>query len=467
MTPAESDRRSFWDILWRYLPKGACYGDIHWQESRSLVVRLESGAIEQAAQTQDREAAWRCLKTPKGPTLLFSASDAHPKTLAALIDRELFRASRKKQLSRPLPDLQWFRHEAADSVAGQTLDGKVRFLLDLDRRMRVLGGPNLRQVTAHYAEAQTTVVQWTSEGTLIGEEKMLVNLSLYVLAESGRMRQGAYESIGGAGGWELIERADLGALADMVVRRALGKLEASPAPAGEFPIVIASSAGGTFLHEAVGHALEADAVLDGASPYFAGRLGRRVAAAGVTIVDDPTLPGARGSYRFDDEGVAARPTILVEDGILKDFLFDRAGGFRAGRASNGHGRREAPGNRPLPRMSNLFLKPGADNPEQIIGAVADGMLVTRMGGGEVDTATGQFMFEVEEGWRIKNGRLAGMIRDANLLGGGPEALRRISRIGRDLGWAVGTCGKGGQRVPVSDGLPTILIDKLLVGGNAK
>jgi TldD protein len=230
------------------------------------------------------------------------------------------------------------------------------------------------------------------------------------------------------------------------------------------PVVIAAQAGGTLIHEAVGHSLEADSILDGSSPHFAGKIGRRVASEKISVLDDPTRKNQRGSFRFDDEGTPAERTALIERGVLKTYLFDRRSARRAGRASNGHGRRESYAHPPIPRMSNTFIAPGPDDPKRILAETPRGLYVTRLGGGQVNTATGDFVFEVEEGYLIEGGRAGRPVRGANLLGNGPEVLLRIDRVGWDLGWSVGTCGKEGQGVPVSDGLPTLRIPKVVVGG---
>jgi len=230
------------------------------------------------------------------------------------------------------------------------------------------------------------------------------------------------------------------------------------------PVVIASEAGGTLIHEAIGHALEADGVQQGTSPHFAGKVGRRVANAKVTVLDDPTRPGARGSFHYDDEGTPSERTVLVRDGVLQTYLYDRRTAAKARRASNGHGRRESYAHKPIPRMSNTSVAPGPDDPAAVRRSLERGLLVTRMGGGQVNTATGDFVFEVDEGFWVEGGRVKHMVRGANLLGNGPEVLRTIDRVGWDIGWSVGTCGKDGQGVPVSDGVPTLRIPKLLVGG---
>jgi TldD protein len=184
----------------------------------------------------------------------------------------------------------------------------------------------------------------------------------------------------------------------------------------------------------------------------------------LTIIDDPTLPFYRGSYSFDDEGVPAAPTRLVENGVLKTYLYDRVTAGKDGAAPNAHGRRESYHHRPIPRMGNLYIAPGDDDPAEILSSLKRGLYVTRMGGGQVNTATGEFMFEVDEGFWVEDGEVRHMVRDANLLGTGPEVLQSIDKLGWDIGWAIGVCGKDGQSVPVADGQPTLRIPKILVGG---
>jgi TldD protein len=252
----------------------------------------------------------------------------------------------------------------------------------------------------------------------------------------------------------------------MVRDRVHEKLAAPVAPSGEMPVVIASSSGGTLIHEAVGHSLEADAVLEGTSPAYIGKVGQRVANEKLTVYDNPTVPGARGSFFFDDEGTPAEASRVIENGVLKDLLFDRMSARRAGRKSNGHGRRESYAHRPIPRMSNTYIAPGPDNPAEIINSFKQGLLVTKMGGGQVNPANGDFVFEVEEGFLVEDGKRK-MVRGVTLLGNGPAVLLSIDKVGSDHGWAIGTCGKEGQGVPVSDAMPTIHIPKLVIGGQSR
>lgn len=220
------------------------------------------------------------------------------------------------------------------------------------------------------------------------------------------------------------------------------------------------------VHEAIGHGLEADLCAREASVY-AGKIGETIAPSFLSIIDDPTLPQKRGSFRIDDEGLTAARTVLVQDGVLKTYLSDRVNAARVGVSRSSNGRRESYRFRPIPRMSNIFIAPGKDEPASIIKDTAKGLYVTRMGGGEVDPMTGDFVFEVNEAFLIEGGSLGPMVRGATLAGNGPKALQKIDRIGNDLGFGIGTCGKDGQSVAVSDAQPTLRISSLVVGGTGE
>lgn len=348
--------------------------------------------------------------------------------------------------------------------ASPSLETKRKVFLRADRTAR--RDPRVRQVCLTGGELTKNIAGLTPEGRLFSEQRSYATFVVHVTAEKGRRRQTGYEVVAVLGGWENLAPADFSRLADRAARRALAKLEAPPAPLGEMAVVIASEAGGTLIHEAVGHSLEADAVLEGSSPHYAHKVGRVVAHEKVSVWDDPTRPGQRGSFRFDDEGTPAEPTVLIENGVLRTYLYDRRSAQRGHCLSNGHGRRESFSHVPIPRMSNTFIAPGPDDPQLILRELKKGIYVTRMGGGQVNTATGDFVFEVEEGFWVENGKIRHPIRGANLLGNGPDVLRSIDRVGWDLGWSVGTCGKEGQGVPVSDGLPTLRIPRVVVGGSA-
>lgn len=243
-------------------------------------------------------------------------------------------------------------------------------------------------------------------------------------------------------------------------------LEAEKAPAGEAAVVLSSSAGGTMIHEAIGHGLEADIIQKGASKYC-GKISKKIASPLITVIDDPTLPNKRGSYRFDDEGNPSRKTILVKGGILKSYLYDYLTAKKDKINPTGNGRRESYHYRPIPRMSNTYIASGKSDPEEIIKSTKKGLFVKKMGGGQVDSVNGDFVFEVEEGYLIEDGKITKPVRGATLIGNGPEILKEIDMVGNDLGFEIGTCGKEGQGVPISDGQPTLRIPKIIVGGTQK
>ena len=332
----------------------------------------------------------------------------------------------------------------------------------VDRLVRAVS-PKIRQVILVARERRQDVRIANSLGEEARDRRIAAVWMAQVVAADGAVIQTGYETAGGSTGLGAFPPDTLERIALEAARRAVQMLSARPAPGGRMPVVLSSEAGGTMIHEAVGHGLEADLAQEGFSVY-AKKRGKRIASPLVSVVDDPTLCGVRGSYAVDDEGVPAERTLLVDRGVLKTYLFDRLSAAKDGRASNGHGRRQSYHQRPIPRMSNTMILPGADDPAKILGEVKRGLLVRKMGGGQVNTVNGDFVFEVTEGYRIEGGEAAYPVRGATLIGNGPAVLRTIDRVGSDLGFALGTCGKDGQGVPVADAQPTLRIPELTVGG---
>jgi len=442
---------------------GADYGEAYLEETSWTSAALEDGRVQDLASGNDLGLGLRLLRRRDGRVETFFASGPGigPKTAARL------RANLPAGSGGPAP-----RFAAAvrcgviprADPARVPLARKVDLLRALDLVIRS-EFPSVRQVTVSYGDRSRRTRVLNSDGTDARQSLTSVVMSISVVVEEKGRLQSGQESIGAQRGWEVAEGGEPFAAARRAATRALAKLRAPKAKAGEMPVVIAAAAGGTFIHEAMGHSLEADHVQEGSSPAYRGAIGRSVAPETVTVIDDPTLPFQRGSFFFDDEGLPAAPTKLVDRGVLTDFLYDRTCAMREGLRSNGHGRRESFASRPFPRMSNLYIAPGQDDPAEIVGSLKRGLLVTRMGSGQVNTATGEFVFEVDEGWWVEDGAVRHLVRDANLLGIGPDALRSIDRVGWDLGWGIGTCGKEGQSVPVSDGQPTIRMPNLVVGGS--
>jgi TldD protein len=265
-------------------------------------------------------------------------------------------------------------------------------------------------------------------------------------------------------GGSFLERQDLKTTGEEALRRAVLQSGAVLCPAGVMPVILGGQAGGTMIHEACGHGLEADIVEKDYSVYR-GKTGQTVASELVTLVDDATIPGLYGSYTFDDEGTPAQRTILIENGVLRGFLTDVETAKNQGLARTGNGRRASWNVPPMPRMSNTFIMGGEQDSQEIVDSLKEGLLVLKMGGGEVHPTTGDFVFHVEEGYLVRNGKIGSAVKNAILTGNGPEVLKRIGAVGNDLHFESGVCGKSGQHVPVTDGQPTILIEELTVGGS--
>lgn len=447
---------------------GAClsgtdYGEVFIERSEWSTARLEDGAVRDVGAGSERGLSLRLLRREAGhvETLFGSAQEISAEAAARLRERLSPGAPGRGHAFEPA---RFVAPACRLDPSEVPLERKLELLHELDRAARSLS-PLIRQVTAVYGDRRKDTRVLNTDGGDLSQSRVSSQLSVSVVAERDGMLQTSVEVIGAQRGFELFDEDAASAAARRAASRALAKLDAPKARAGEFPIVLAAAAGGTFIHEAIGHSLEVDHVQEGSSPAYRGRVGKVVAPESVTVFDDPTLPYHRGSFAFDDEGHEARPTALVRGGVLNEFLYDRAAALREGRVSNGHGRRESFASRPIPRMSNIYIAPGQDDPARIVEELKNGLFVTRMGGGQVDTASGEFVFEIDEGWLVEDGVVKHLVRDANLLGVGPEALMSIDRVGWDIGWSIGMCGKEGQSVAVSDGQPTIRMPKLVVGGS--
>jgi TldD protein len=345
------------------------------------------------------------------------------------------------------------------------IETKVALLSEIDAYARSLD-PRIDQVMASVICQHKQVLVAAADGTLAGDVQPLVRLNVQVIAASGERREMGYEGTGGRFDLErLLDPETWRPRVQEAVRLALLNLEAEPCPAGTMDVVLGPGWSGVLLHEAVGHGLEGDFNRKKTSA-FADRLGQRVAAPGVTVVDDGTLVERRGSLNMDDEGTPTERTVLIEDGVLTGYLQDRLNARLMGMAPTGNGRRESYAHVPLPRMTNTFMLAGEDDPEDVLRSVDRGLYIASFGGGQVDITSGKFVFSANEAYKIEGGRLGAPVKGASLIGNGPDVLTRVSRIGSDLAMdlGVGTCGKDGQSVPVGVGLPTIRIDGITVGG---
>jgi TldD protein len=326
-------------------------------------------------------------------------------------------------------------------------------------------GPAVSQVQASYAEGRRRILVATTEGVYATDDQVRTRFNVVCVATGDSGLQTGYESVARTEGFELFETVDVGALGDAAAKRAIAKLTARPAPSGEIPVVLAGGSGGVLFHEACGHGLEADHIVKDSSVYC-GQLGELVASPLVTLVDDGTVSGEWGAFAIDDEGRPAQRNVLIENGVLTDYMWDYLRARKEGRASSGNGRRETYQHLPMVRMTNTFLLAGSDDPREIVAQTPHGVYVAKLGGGQVNTATGDFVFGTTEAYAIEDGQITEPLRDANLIGNGPDVLRRIDAIADDFSMMPGTCGKDGQSVPVGCGQPTLRITGVTFGGTA-
>jgi TldD protein len=324
---------------------------------------------------------------------------------------------------------------------------------------------SIRQVSATYADSRRRVLIANSDGLLVDDDRVRTRFGVSCVAAGDTGMQTGTEAPGRTVGFEIFDEIDPEEVARTAAERALTMLRARPAPRGRLPVVLRRGAGGVLFHEACGHGLEADLVDKDAS-VFRGQVGELVASPLVTLVDDGTYAREWGTYAIDDEGAPAQRNVLIEDGVLTDYMWDLVRARKHGRASSGNGRRETYQHLPMVRMTNTFLMPGADDPDDIIRDTAHGLYCVALGGGQVDTATGDFVFGITEAYMIERGEVTEPVRAAQLIGNGPETLRLVDAVGNDFDTWAGTCGKDGQGVPVSSGQPTLRVAELTVGGTA-
>jgi TldD protein len=341
---------------------------------------------------------------------------------------------------------------------------KLELLTRADEVARSTGGA-VTQVQAAYGDSRRRILVARSDGVYAADDQVRTRFNVVCVASGDTGMQTGYESVARTVGFELFAEHDVDELARVAAGRALAKLSARPAPSGELPVVLAGGSGGILFHEACGHGLEADHIVKDASAYV-GQVGRQVASPLVTLVDDGTVAGEWGNFAIDDEGRPAARNVLIEDGVLTDYLWDWLRATHEGRASSGNGRRQSYQHLPMVRMTNTFLLAGTEDPDEIVAQTPRGVYVAKLGGGQVNTTTGDFVFGTTEAYLIEGGRITEPLRDANLIGNGPEVLRRIDAVATDFAMTPGTCGKDGQSVPVGCGQATLRITGVTVGGTA-
>jgi TldD protein len=464
-------------ILQTLLSKGGELGEVFIEQRRACALGMDDGRMEDVLSSDTFGVSLRLVE---GETTRFA--DLIAPSEAELLEAAATLAAPGKGSPVEVPALKQVQHPSPCPVEIDPSTVALSEKVALVKRAEVLARQEgesikpgaVRQVAVGYGDSTQSVTIAAAEchpggveATLTQDQRTQGVLRVNVTAGDGEQLQTGYQPLGEGRGFELFTEARVSETVKEAVRLAIQALDAKPAPAGTFPVVLSSSAGGTMIHEACGHGLEADLALAGMSA-FAGKLGEKVAGEGVTIVDDGVLPHKRGSQAIDDEGNPSTRVVLIENGILKAYLQSRKTSRKMGVEPTGNGRRESYRHIPIPRMRNTFLAPGHEAPEDILKDLDRGLLVKHMGGGQVDTVTGNFVFQVTEGYWVEKGVPLYPVKNATLSGCGPDVLKGLTRIGNDLHhFDIGTCGKDGQGVPVSDALPTILCPALVVGGTAE
>jgi TldD protein len=447
------------------LRHGGDFAEVFAEDRRVASARLDDGKVEEFVSGRERGAGIRVVRAD-------TTGFAHTADLSERGLREAAEAAAAAARGnggvtntvalerRPTPR----GHEIV--VLPETVEKarKAQVLERADHAARA-ESDSIRQVSATYADSRRRVLIANSDGLLVDDDRVRTRFGVNCVAVGDTGMQTGMEAPGRTIGFELFDEIDPEEVARTAARRALTMLRARPAPSGKLPVVLKRGAGGVLFHEACGHGLEADLVDKDAS-VFRGKMGDLVASPLVTLVDDGTYAREWGSYAIDDEGAPAQRNVLIQDGVLTDYMWDLVRARKAGRTSSGNGRRETYQHLPMVRMTNTYLLAGHDDPDDIIRDTPHGLYCVALGGGQVDTATGDFVFGITEAYMIEDGEITEPVRAAQLIGNGPETLRRVDAVGSDFDTWAGTCGKDGQGVPVSSGQPTLRVAELTVGGTA-
>jgi TldD protein len=442
------------------------YADLYFQYARSEGWSLEEGIVKSASFNIEQGVGVRAVSGDKtafaySDEISYDALEDAAKATRAIAASGASKKARVARTGLPAP-----LYHAVDPIASLPSDAKVALLEKLERMCRALD-PRITQVMASLAGEYEVVLIAKNDGGMAADVRPLVRLSVQVIAEQDGRRESGTGGGGGRTDYSHFTDEALQGYARQAVSQALVNLEARPAPAGTMTVVLGPGWPGVLLHEAIGHGLEGDFNRKGSSA-FSGRLGQRVAARGVTVVDDGTLPGRRGSLTVDDEGNPTQRTVLIEDGVLRGYMQDSLNARLMKMPITGNARRESFAHLTMPRMTNTYMLAGERDPREIIASVPKGIYATNFGGGQVDITSGKFVFSAAEAYLIENGKVTTPVKGATLIGNGPDCLTRVSMIGNDLALdtGIGTCGKEGQSVPVGVGQPTLKIEGLTVGGTA-
>jgi TldD protein len=465
LEPSGLDENRLATVLGTVMSRGVDYADLYFQLSREESWSLEDGIVKDGSHSIEQGVGVRAIS---GEKTGFAYTDEV--LLPALVEAsDAARAIARSGASNTVKT--WQRppihrlYLPIDPLEAVRDEDKVDWLMRIDRETRRID-PRVKQVMASLAAVHEVILIASSDGTLTADVRPLVRVNVSVIVEQNGRREQGYSGGGGRFGLNELLRGDVPfAHAREAVRQALVNLEAVAAPAGSMPVVLGAGWPGILLHEAIGHGLEGDFNRKGTSA-FSNRIGDKVAADEITVVDDGTLERRRGSLNVDDEGTPTQCTVLIENGVLKGYIQDKLNARLMGMAPTGNGRRESFAHMTLPRMTNTYMRGGARSPEEIIASVDRGLYAVNFGGGQVDITSGKFVFSASEAYLIENGKIGAPVRGATLIGNGPDVLTRVSMVGNDmkLDGGVGTCGKEGQSVPVGVGQPTLRVDALTVGG---
>jgi TldD protein len=446
-------------VLSRALEHGGDFAEIFAERTAGLTMAIDESRVESVQSGGGEGAGIRVLND--GTTYFAHVDGLDP----ADLDRAAAEASvalRGQRVEpRPLRAVASVPQPIEQAPGGVPTDRKAALLRELDEQGRA-AGQEIAQFMASYAEARRQVTVANSEGLLVADDRTRVRIGAQAVARRGQAVETGAETLGGHRGFELFDD-NPGEIAASAARKALVLLEAGPAPAGSMPVVVGGGFGGVLFHEMTGHGLEADHVQKGASVY-AERLGEQVAQPLLTAYDDGRMPNEWGSDSIDDEGAPTQKTMVIEEGRLTSFLYDGLTARRDGVPSTGNGRRESFRHLPVPRMTNTYIAPGETDPEEMIAGVEQGFYAASFAGGQVDPATGDFVFGVSEGYLIEGGKVTRPCRGATLIGNCLEALAAIDAVGDDFEMKTGICGKAGQRVPVGTGQGHVRIREMTVGG---
>jgi TldD protein len=446
------------------LARGGDFAEVFAEDRSTVAARLDDGRVEELVSGRSRGAGIRVVR---GESTGFAhTADLSERGLAAAAEAAAAASTEQGEATRVVPLTRGDEHPPRAEILPEsvTKDRKVSMLQRADAAARERSG-SIRQVSASYADGRRRVLVANSDGVLAEDDQIRTRFMVTCVAEGDTGLHTGTEAPGRTVGFEFFDDFDPEDIARVAADRALTLLHARPAPSGRLPVVLRRGAGGVLFHEACGHGLEADLVRRDAS-VFRGRVGEAVASPYITLVDDGTMNREWGTFAIDDEGTPARRNVLIEDGVLTDYMWDLVRSRADGRPSSGNGRRETYKHLPMVRMTNTYLMPGTTDPDDIIADTEHGLYCVALGGGQVNTATGDFVFGVTEAYLIENGEITEPVRAAQLIGNGSETLRLVDAVGTDFDTWAGTCGKEGQGVPVSSGQPTLRVAELTVGGTA-